>query len=177
MLNGDDLAKKIFNAINGADPNDKSSNIAIKYQKAIGDYIQENLEVKASFSGNNVETGAPLVLPVDGSITFPAFIFLPAADNIMFHLNLATAVKSGIITFSEPTNMLAATPTAFMPTGFFANIFPNTFDASENDVMKYMKAYCENIVRQLKSNFQTPPVPATYSSGTFVGTIIFTMNM
>jgi len=177
MLNGDDLAKKIYDAVNGADPNDKSSNIAMKYQQAIGDYIQENLEIKATFTGNNVETGAPIVVPVNGEIQFPAFIFLPAVDNATFHLNLATAVKTGIITYSEETQTLEAAPTKFIDSGFFINIFPNTFDASENDVMKYMKQYCGNIVSQLKSNFQPIPVPATYSGGTFAGTIIFVSNM
>ena len=179
-MNGDDLAKAIFDAVNGADPNDASSNIAINYQRAIGDYLADNIEVEGAFAGASTSTPpVPYACTVKAKVTFPTFIFLPAPDNLTFHLNLANAMKLGIITYLEcesPSDAIAATPTSFLPAGFFLNIFPSTFDAEENDVMAYMKAYCGNIVDQIKSNFQAMPAAATVTSAgvPYIGTVTFT---
>ena len=170
MLNGDDLAKKIYNTISGADPNE-DGDIAGKYQRTIKEYLEENLEVQATFSGTNPASGATKVCPVDGKVNYPAFIFLPAPDNMTFHTNLALAVSGGIITYSESTNMLVAAPAVFAP-GMFTFLFPPAFDAEEGDVLKYMKQYCGNIVSQIKSNFVILPTAATMD--VFVGTVTYT---
>lgn len=169
MLNGDDLAKKIFDTISGADPNE-DGDIAGKYQRTIKAYLEENLEVQATFTGTNPATGATKTCPATGTVSYPTFIFLPAPDNITFHTNLSLAVSGGIITYSDPTNMLIATPAAFAP-GMFTFLFPPSFDAQEGDVLKYMKEYCGNIVSQIKSNFVILPTAATMD--VFVGTVTY----
>jgi len=172
MISGDDLAQAIYDNLKNEDASNSSNDIAGKYERTFQKYLIDNLEATGIYTGTNPTSGATITLNVTGKVLYPSFSFLPAANGVAYHTQLAAAVMGGKVIYSSDDKILAAPPALFA-TGFFFNLFPATYDVEKNDALGYMKQYCNNIVSQIKSNFKVAPSgPASYNA--FVGTVAFT---
>ena len=170
MLNGDELANKLFNALKDLDPLKSESDIPGTFERTVQKYLVDNMEATGTFVGTNPTSGATMTLNVSGTAIYPGFKFLPAVNGVAFHAQLSAAVLGGTFLYKSDDSLLVAPPAAFVG-GAFMNLFSPVYDVENSSPIDYMKDYCNKIVSQIKSNFKLAPTQGTYNA--FVGPITF----
>jgi hypothetical protein len=169
MINGSVLAQEIKDKMSGRSDFKNYIGIQEDYISIIKSHL-EKMEISFAWAGFSAST-PPVPDPVvsfKGSISWESFNYLPAQSEEIMDINLASIIKTGIITLSDST--MAASP-ILNPSGIITTTMSKSGYNKDTPAILIATNLWIEVVNQIKLNFVNPSTfPGTHG-GVFEGTL------